>query len=391
LLWLGQIVSSLGTRVSQIAFPLLVLTITRSPAEAGLVGAMRTLPYPVLVLPAGAYVDRWDRKRVMILCDAGRSLALGTIPLALVTGHLTILQLAIVALFEGTLFTFFNVAETACLPRVVGKEQVGQAVSFNMATDAVSQMLGPSIGGALYGLGRAMPFLADAISYATSVLTLSRIRTQFQGQRASTDTDLWQEVKEGMVWLWRQPLIRVLALMIGTLNLFSMGWVLLIIVLAQRFHASSFSIGLILAAGGIGGVIGASLSSWLQRRFGLRTTMLSAVWLWSSTWPIYLIQSVPVMAVAEAVGFTGASIFMVTALSYRLSVTPDHLQGRVNAIYKLLAFGPEPLSLLLTGALIQMFGPVTALLVCMTPQVMLAVWASTGQTLRRAAFSADVV
>ena len=389
LLWLGQIVSSLGTRVSQIAFPLLVLTITKSPAEAGLVGAMRTLAYPILILPAGAYVDRWDRKRVMILCDAGRAIALGSIPLAIATGHLSILQLAVVALFEGMLFTFFNVAETACLPRVVGKEQVARAVSFNMSTDAVSQMAGPSIGGALYGFGRAVPFLTDAISYAASVVTLSRIRTQFQGERPETETHLWQEVREGMVWLWRQPLMRVLALMIGTLNLFSMGWVLLIIVLAQRFQASSFSIGLVLAAGGIGGVIGASLSNWLQARFGLRATMLSAVWLWSMTWPIYLVQSIPVMAVAEAVGFTGASIFMVTALSYRLFVTPDHLQGRVNAIYKLLAFGPEPLGLLLTGVLIQLTGPVTALLVCMTPQVILAIWASVGGTLRRAAQSVE--
>ena len=293
LLWLGQIVSSLGTRVSQIAFPLLVLTITKSPAEAGLVGAMRTLAYPILILPAGAYVDRWDRKRVMILCDAGRAIALGSIPLAIATGHLTILQLAIVALFEGTLFTFFNVAETACLPRVVGKDQVARAVSFNMSTDAVSQMAGPSIGGALYGFGRAVPFLTDAISYAASVVTLSRIRTQFQGERPESETHLWQEVREGMVWLWRQPLMRVLALMIGTLNLFSMGWVLLIIVLAQRFQASSFSIGLVLAAGGIGGVIGASLSNWLQARFGLRATMLSAVWLWSMTWPCIWCKASP--------------------------------------------------------------------------------------------------
>lgn len=383
-LWLGQIVSALGTRVSQLAFPLLVLAVTRSPAEAGLVGAMRTIPYGILILPAGAYIDRWDRKRVMILCDSGRTVALGSIPLALALGRLSVIQLALVALVEGALFTFFNVAEAACLPRVVAKEQVSAAVSFNMATESVAQMVGPSVGGLLYAFGRAVPFLTDAVSYAISVITLFTIRREFQGERAAPSQRIWHEVWEGMVWLWRQPLLRVLALMIGTLNLVSMGWVLLIIVLAQRFHASSFSIGLVLAGGGIGSIVGASLCSRLQKRFGLRATMLGAIWLWAATWPLYLVQSVPVMALADALGFLGASIFMVTALTYRMTITPDHLQGRVNAVYKLLAFGPEPLSLLLTGVLIQTVGAPTTVLVIMVPQVVLATWASVGGTLRKA-------
>lgn len=93
LLWSGQIVSSVGTRVSQLAFPLLVLALTHSPAQAGLIAALRGLPYALFILPAGAMVDRWNRKRVMILCDAGRAIALGSIPIALLLGHLTILQL----------------------------------------------------------------------------------------------------------------------------------------------------------------------------------------------------------------------------------------------------------------------------------------------------------
>src|SRR5205085_3017078 len=124
LLWSGQIVSSTGTRVSQLALPLLVLALTNSPAQAGLVGAMRGIPYALFILPAGALVDRWNRKLVMILCDTGRALALGSIPLALLLGHLTLAQLYIVSLVEGTLFTFFNLSETACLPQVVEKEQL---------------------------------------------------------------------------------------------------------------------------------------------------------------------------------------------------------------------------------------------------------------------------
>src|SRR5438874_13158419 len=131
LLWSGQMISSVGTRVSMLAFPLLVLAITHSPAQAGLIAALRGLPYALFVLPAGALIDRWNRKRVMILCDTGRALALGSIPIAIVLGHLTIIQLAIVSLVEGTLFTFFGLAETACLPQVVTKEQLPGAAAQN--------------------------------------------------------------------------------------------------------------------------------------------------------------------------------------------------------------------------------------------------------------------
>src|SRR6266550_2353112 len=108
LLWSGQMISSVGTQVSMLAFPLLILAITHSPAQAGLIGALRSLPYALFILPAGALIDRWNRKRVMIICDTGRALALGSIPVALLLGQLTLVQLYIVSLVEGTLFTFFN-------------------------------------------------------------------------------------------------------------------------------------------------------------------------------------------------------------------------------------------------------------------------------------------
>jgi MFS family permease len=143
LLWGGQMVSSVGSQVSLLAFPLLLLALTHSPAQAGLIGALRGLPYLLLGLPAGALVDRWDRKRVMIICDSGRALALGSIPLALALGHLTVLHLYLVSLIEGTLFIFFNLSETACLPRVVSEEQLPAAVAQDQATYMTSPHLAP--------------------------------------------------------------------------------------------------------------------------------------------------------------------------------------------------------------------------------------------------------
>src|SRR5579859_5674471 len=170
LLWSGQLISSIGTQVSQLAFPLLILAITGSPAQAGIVGALRGLPFVVLCLPAGALVDRWDRKKVMLFCDSGRAIALASIPVALWLGRLSFWQLSLVALVEGTLMTFFSIAEMACLPHVVRKEQLPAATAQNQAIESTSWTLGPFLGGFLYGLGRLVPFLVDAISYVCSVL-----------------------------------------------------------------------------------------------------------------------------------------------------------------------------------------------------------------------------
>src|SRR6266481_362517 len=176
LLWSGQTVSSIGTQVSMLAFPLLILAITHSPAQAGIIAALHGLPYALFILPAGALIDRWDRKRVMILCDTGRALALGSIPLALALGRLTIVQLYIVSLVEGTLFTFFSLAETACLPQVVLKEQLPTGVAQSTVIDSISGMLGPSLSGALYSIGLAIDYLTLPISYTASVLTLFLIK-----------------------------------------------------------------------------------------------------------------------------------------------------------------------------------------------------------------------
>ncbi|HYX48849.1 MAG TPA: MFS transporter, partial [Ktedonobacteraceae bacterium] len=178
LLWFGQTISSIGSGVSELAFPLLVLALTHSPAQAGFASALRTLPYFIFTLPGGALIDRWNRKRVMIFCDTGRAISMASIPVALVFGHLTLVQLYIVSLLEGSLYVFFDLAETASLPRVVSKEQLPAALSQNQVTFGITNLLGPPLGGFLYTLGRAIPFLVDAISYLVSVISLLFIKTK---------------------------------------------------------------------------------------------------------------------------------------------------------------------------------------------------------------------
>src|SRR5579859_6232666 len=385
LLWSGQMVSSVGTFVSQLAFPLLVLALTHSPAQAGLIAALRGLPFALFILPAGALIDRWNRKRVMILCDTGRAIALGSIPVALLLGHLSLIQLYSVALVEGTLFTFFNLAETACIPQIVSKDQLTSAVAQHSIIDSVSSMAGPSLGGLLYSIGRAVPFLTDSVSYIISVLSLFFIKAQFQEERAVERLHLWKEIGEGLLWLWHHPKLRFIAILTCGLILPVSGYGLIIIVLAQMQHATSFEIGLILASSGVGSIIGAVIVAPLRRRFSFGKMMIGSTWLWVLSWLFFAIAPNPLLlGIATALSFIVVPIYMSVQFGYRLSIIPDHLQGRVNSVFRLIAFGSEPIGLAVTGVLIQVIGPVPTVLVLFVPQFILSIAATFNKRLRNA-------
>ncbi len=373
LLWSGQLISELGSTASRLAFPLLMLFLTGSPAQAGLLGAANGLPYAFLCLPAGAYIDRWNRKRVMILCDMGRALALGSIPLAYALGALSLAQLYAVAVIEGTLFTFFNLADTAALPQVVTKEQLPAATAQSQIAYSLSDLLGPTLAGALYGVGRVLPFLVDAVSYVVSFVSLFFIRTRFQEERAGREQRrLWGEIREGIVWLWRNPLIRFLCFLTGGLNLTTSGFSLIIIVLAQRFQATPFEIGLILASGGVGGLLGAFAAPPIRRRLSFGQMLTGVLWVFTLLSPlIALAPNLLLMSCAVFALFVAIPAYDITQFSYRIALIPDALQGRVNSVFRLVAVGSRPACLALTGALLQWVGPVGTVWVLFVPQVAL--------------------
>lgn len=385
LLWSGQVISSIGTQVSQLAFPLLILALTRSPAQAGFAGALRALPYIIFSLPAGALIDRWDRKRVMIICDIGRALSMASIPFALAIGQLTVLQLFIVSTIEGTLFVFFNIAEAACLPRVVSREQLPAATAQNMATDGINNLIGPPLGGILFSLGSVLPFLADAISYTVSVISLFFIKTNFQEKRVVAPRKLRHEIGEGLHWLWHHPLIRFMALLTGGNNLISSGYILIVIVLAQSMHASAFIIGLIFAFGGIGGILGALAATAIQRRLSFGQAIIGTSWIFALSMPFYIIAPNPlVLGILTAAAFIAGPVYNVVQFSYRSAIIPDELQGRVNSVFRLIAFGGQPLGLALTGLLIQYIGIVPTIIIDSIVMILLALAATVNKHVREA-------
>lgn len=386
LLWSGQVISSLGDDISQIAFPLLILALTRSPFQAGLTGALRLLPYFLLCLPAGALIDRWDRKRVMIICDAGRALSLASVPIALSIGHLTLLQLYLNAFIEGTLYVFFDLADAASLPRVVSSEQLASATAQSAVTGGFSSLIGPALGTLLYSVRAFLPFLIDALSYLCSVISLAWIKTDFQEQRARDPRrSLSTEILAGLAWLWHQPVLRSLALFTGLINLvFPDTGALIVLVLASQQNVPPASIGLIFSVASIGYIIGSLLSEPLLNRLRFRRLVIGSCWLFALLWSLYLLSTsfVALLIITTLLSLLDP-IYDVAQFSYRAARIPDELQGRVNSAYRLLALSTPPAGYFLAGLLLQFAGPRPTILTFLASLLILALLATRSRALRK--------
>ncbi len=357
LLWSGQALSDIGGAVSELAFPLLVLAATHSPAQAGFAAALRALPATLFSLFAGVLVDRWNRKWVMFVCDSGRALSLASIPVAFALGYLTVAQLYITAFFEGSLLILFDLAKTAAVSQVVTRAQLSTAIAQDEFVEGTTELFGPSLSGALYTVSAMFPFIADAISYLISIVTLLLIRTSFQHERKPAHRNVLAEIAEGMSWLWRQPFILTMTLLMGGGAFVFSGSVLIIIILAQQQHAPAVVIGLIFAVGGIGSILGSLLAPHLEHRLTVGQSILLCRWYLVLTWPLYALAPYPLVlgAIQFGAGFVDP-IEDVPYFSHRLKLIPDELRGRVLSACRLFPGTMRPIGLALTGILIQRTG-----------------------------------
>ena len=385
LLWSGQVVSTIGTRVTGVAYPLLVLAETHSPARAGIVGFAQTLPYMLFYLPAGALVDRWDRKRTMIAADAGRTLALGSLAIALALGRFTFAQVVIVAFVEGTLFVFFSLSESAALPQVVAKEQLPTAVAQNQARIQGADLVGQPLGGALFGISKQLPFAADAISYAVSFISLLFIRTKFQEERPRSVTKLRAEILEGVRWLWGQPFLRAGVLLVAGSNFAFSAMILALIVRAKDLGASSATVGLMLAFLGGGAIVGSLVAPWTQRRVHAKVIMIGSFWVWAlGAFVSAFVRSPYALGAIWAVGGIFGPIFNVAFSTYRYALVPDRLLARVGSAALVVAWGAIPLGQLTAGFLLERIGAVDTILLVAAASGAVGLVASLSRTIRTA-------
>lgn len=364
ILWSGQLVSVIGSNITSIAAPLLVLFLTNSPAQTGLAYLFMTLPTFLFGLPAGVLVDRWDRKKVMILCDLGRMVLMTSIPLAALLGHLSVPLIFAVLFIAGIFEVFFSVSQIAALLHVVEKEQLSTALAYNDAALSTGSLIGPSLGGAIYQtLGKTIPFLLDALSYAVSVVSLLFVKVSFQKEKIAEEKKFLNEMKDGLAFLWKAPIIRFLAFITSGGAIAGIAQNIIVILLAKKLGANAFDIGLIGSMGAIGALLGTVVAARIQKLFSLHSIIVTGRWIFVGTYASYLF--------ASHFWIIGIILFVYSFFSvsygnslgtYRISQTPDHLQGRVTSVFRLILYAGLVIGSALGGILLQITNLQTTIL-----------------------------
>jgi MFS family permease len=357
LLQSGQIVSFIGNQQQFVALPLLVLALTNSVVQAGFVIGLNAIATIVISPIAGVFVDRWNRKKTMLICDAGRMLVTITIPLAFWLHILTMPQIYVAVAIASILGTIFSVANAAALPNVVMQDQLPIALSQSQAAYTSVRVLGSLIGGTLYSIGKAIPFLVNAISFAVSVFSLSLIRGNFQRSQEAPRQPLYQAIAEGFSWLWKQPLLRFLLLVNGADSLRYGAGYLVILILAKNLHASPSGIGAIFTAAALGALLGNIASNWARKRFSFGKITISMLWLEALVFPLYAIApNLLVMCLIAAAEEFFGPIYTISLDTYRLISTPDSMRGRTSSTVQLVIQGAQSVGAIVGGILIQSIG-----------------------------------
>jgi MFS family permease len=380
----GLLLSSIGTSLATIAYPLLTLDITHSPAKAGLVAAARLLPFGVFSLPAGLAADRWPRKRLMIGADAIRAVALGAFAAALVADTVPFAEIVVVALVEGTASAFFVAAGAGALRSVVPTAQLPAAAGAREARRSVVALGGPPLGGALYGVSRVIPFAADAASYLFSTLAMLLMRTPFEQKRERDRTPLRAQLAEGFHYMWEHAFLRTTAFVYGAGNLLTTALFLLIVLIGKHQGLTPGQIGVLSAAVGVGTVIGSFASPLFRRALGVRTILLLELWTWLVLWVFVAWPNVWVLAGWSLIFGICAPVTDSVVVGYRLAMTPDRLVGRVESVRTTISLVASPVGPLVAGWLLEHTSARPTVAVFAACGLALALWGTLSPSIRDA-------
>ena len=384
LLQAGQLLSSAGTQSTAIAYPLLVLASTHSPSKAGIVGFADFLPAAMFGLLAGVAADRWNRKRVMLTADVVQAVAIATLAAAILDGRLSIWLVAGVAFVEGTAASFFGIASTGAMRAVVPPRQMPTAAGTMQARMAVVRLAGPPLGGALFGIARALPFVVDAISYVFSVGTLVAMRTPFQEEHDADPARIRSQIAEGFRFLWRHPFLRTVALIFSFSNFVFTGLMLAVVVIGKRQGLASGEVGALVAAFGGCAVVGALFSGVFRRYLSMRAILLSELW---ASVGLAAFVARPTVYVLTAALLPQTLLMPVTdtvLAAYRFAVTPDRLIGRVVSVARNIGVLFTPFGALAAGFLLGAVSARAAIAVFAAVSFVLAVWGTLSPSIRTA-------
>ncbi|WP_405518707.1 MFS transporter [Streptomyces canus] len=422
LLWSGASLSFLATRVTSVAYPLIVLWHTGSPLAMSVVSTAALLPLLLVQLPAGAVVDRWDRRRVMLVCEAGRIVAVGSVALSLAAGRLSVAHLAAVAFTEASLAVFYRLAERGAVRNLVPASQLPAALAQNEARGRAAGLVGQPTGVLLQSAGRALPFAFGAVGYLVSAASLLLIRKPFQEERSAArpgrgasgkaaavvpDGDgaaaadasgqdagsraggpgasrLAGEVGEGLRWLWRQRFLRSALGYVAATNVLFQMLALALVLRIKEAGLPSQTLAVVVGIGGVGGLCGALAGGRIQRRIRRqRTLLIAGAVAWSLLIGAMGLTGNPVAlgALYAGTGFVGA-VFNVGAAVYQVRTTPDALQGRVAAAAGLIGSGTNAAGSFAGGLLLAAWGALPTVRTIAVAMAALAVLAALAPDLK---------
>jgi predicted MFS family arabinose efflux permease len=354
-LWAAQSISQLGSQFSVLALPLAALYVLKASAlGVSLLRSFGFLPFVVFSLPAGVWIDRLRRRPLMIIADAGRALAMASIPVAYWLGHLTLAQLYVVAAVHGILSVMFDVSYLSFLPGLVSRENLGEANAKLLGSQSVAQVIGPTLAGALVGaVGAAVAVLADAVSFACSGALVAAIRGR-EEKPEPTLTRKRDELLEGLRYVFSQPYLRTLTIWTAAWNLFTSAFFgLLVVYYVRGLHWGPTKIGIIFALSTSGLVVGSLVNGRLVARLGIGPMIAFSGIVFSGLLVLIPLappaDAVPVIVASSFVGTTVGFFANVNQLTLRQAITPPRLLGRMNSVVRFMYWGTIPIGSALGG------------------------------------------
>jgi MFS family permease len=385
-LWTGQTISLIGSQVTFLALPLTaVLVLNATAAQMGFLTAAGAIPSLLVGLFAGVWVDRRRRRPILIAADLGRAALLLLIPVAALLGVLCIEYLCVVAFLGGTLGLFFEVAHHSFLPSLVGREQLVEGNSKLEVSDSVSEIVGPGLAGGLVQLVTApIAIVVDAISFLISALFLGLIQTSEPAPQPSDEQQsIFVQVGKGLGLVSGNALLRAIAGSMSTVHLFNAVLeAVFVLYLTRELGIGPGMLGLIFASGSVGFLVGALLPGQVSRRFGLGSSIIGGLLLVGLSdlliplvgGSVAVTVKIVVLIAAQFFFGLGLTIFNIGQVSVRQTVTPDHLQGRMNATMSFIAAGSVPLGGLLGGGLGEMIGLRPTLVLAALGEMLAVLW-----------------
>lgn len=379
-LWAATTISQFGTALGALTLTALI-TLRASPAQLGILAAASSAPVLLFALPAGVWVDRLPRRRVMVVADAGRFLLLLTVPVAALAGRLRIEQLYCVGVVAGALDLLFSLAYRAVLPALVPQAELVEANSKLQISDSIAQTVSPALGGGLVQAGSGpLAVFVDALSFLASGLILRR-RDWPEGERAPRRSSIVAASLAGFGAIVQRPALRAIFGMAATYSFFS-GFLIALYGywVVRGLGFSAFGLGVLMGAGGLGSIAGAGLAGRLTRRLGWGPSVVGAYLVAAAALVLIPLARGPrLLGFAFLLGdqFFGDILWVihnVGAMSVRQAVTPPAQLGRVNAAFLLASQGLRPLGALAAGPAAQAIGTQGALVIMVAGINLAGLW-----------------